>query len=319
MFAFLPSRFWLFTSATLLAAGLVANPGLSRERLSALGGLGDRPAASSPGVEEPKLTTGRVVAEGCVVAYPGAEVVVGSEAAGRLVMLDVREGASVHKGDLLAVLNADDLEAELSEAEAKEAEARADTRFYECELRREEALIVRRASAPQSLDAIRRGLDTARARYAAAQAHGARCKALIAKTRINAPIDGVVTARHADPGEMVGVGDPILAIVDLNRLRVEAEVDEFDAGSISRGAASTITAEGHAGMSWQATVEEVPDVVVGRRLRPQDPGRPIDARVLAVKIAFSGATPLKLGQKVEIEFPMNGKGSNSERRALRGQ
>ncbi len=35
-------------------------------------------------------------------------------------------------------------------------------------------------------------------------------------------------------------------------------------------------------------------------MRPEDPGRPIDARVLPVKIAFASPTPLKLGQRVEV-------------------
>ena len=66
-----------------------------------------------------------------------------------------------------------------------------------------------------------------------------------------------------------------------------------------------LTVEGHA-VGWRGTVEEIPDVVIGRRLRPQDPGRPIDTRVLEVKVAFGEATTLKLGQKVEVEFPAAG-------------
>ena len=177
--------------------------------------------------------------------------------------------------------------------------------------RRDEALVARRAAAMQDLDRNRHSLETARARHAAAQAQRARSQALIAKTRIIAPIDGVVTARHVHPGEMVGVGDRILTIADLSRLRIEAEVDEFDAARIAPGARVALTAEGHPGTQWRGTVEEIPDAVIGRRLRPQDPGRPIDARVLAVKIAFGEATPLKLGQKVEVEFQATGDGSTA--------
>ncbi len=44
--------------------------------------------------------------------------------------------------------------------------------------------------------------------------------------------------------------------------------------------------------------------------RPEDPGRPIDARVLPVKITFGEPTPLKLGQRVEIEL-LPGEGRES--------
>ncbi len=63
-----------------------------------------------------------------------------------------------------------------------------------------------------------------------------------------------------------------------------------------------IIAEGFPGASWKGTIEEIPDSVVSRRTRPEDPGRPIDARVLPVKIPFSEPTPLKLGQRIEVEI-----------------
>jgi HlyD family secretion protein len=49
-------------------------------------------------------------------------------------------------------------------------------------------------------------------------------------------------------------------------------------------------------------VEEIPQAVSACRLRPQDPGRPTDTRVLLVKVALDGTTPLKLGQGVEVEI-----------------
>ena len=42
------------------------------------------------------------------------------------------------------------------------------------------------------------------------------------------------------------------------------------------------------------------DAVVGRRLEPQDPGKPEDTRLLLVKVALLEPTPLRLGQRVEI-------------------
>ena len=88
--------------------------------------------------------------------------------------------------------------------------------------------------------------------------------------------------------------------MDLTRTRLEAEVDEFDAGRLEVGSPVTITAEGYPGKNWRGSVEEIPDRVVPRRTRPQDPGRPGDTRVLLLKVAFEEPTPLKLGQRVEI-------------------
>jgi hypothetical protein len=62
----------------------------------------------------------------------------------------------------------------------------------------------------------------------------------------------------------------------------------------------TVTAQGWTGQSWRGRVEEVADSVTPRRLKPQDPARPTDTRVLAVKVAFTEPTPLKLGATVEL-------------------
>ena len=86
-----------------------------------------------------------------------------------------------------------------------------------------------------------------------------------------------------------------MTIVDFSRLRVEAEVDEFDIEAVTPRAAATITAEGYPARRWRGEVEEIADVVVPRQLRPEDPGRPGDTGVLRVKIAFREPCPLKLG------------------------
>jgi multidrug efflux pump subunit AcrA (membrane-fusion protein) len=136
-----------------------------------------------------------------------------------------------------------------------------------------------------------------------------RFDALIAKTRILAPISGVVTARYVHPGETIEPGARIVTIADLDRLRIEAEVDEFDTAQVTLGAAVAITAEGYGQTVWPGRVEEIPDSVVGRRLRPEDPGRPIDSRVLPVKIVPRGTTPLKLGQRVEVAIAVTRPGA----------
>src|SRR5206468_698504 len=91
-------------------------------------------------------------------------------------------------------------------------------------------------------------------------------------------------------------------VCDLSRVRVEAEVDEFDASRIAPGDEVAITAEGYRDAAWRGTVEEIPDRIAERTVRPDDPGRPSDTRVLLVKVALATPTPLKLGQKVELEI-----------------
>jgi hypothetical protein len=92
-----------------------------------------------------------------------------------------------------------------------------------------------------------------------------------------------------------------VTVSDLSRARIEAEVDEYDTGRVALGRPVVIRAEGFA-QSWHGKVEEIPDAVTSRRIKPQDPGRPSDTRVLLVKVAPDAPLPVKLGQRVEIEI-----------------
>jgi HlyD family secretion protein len=242
-----------------------------------------------------------VVAEGRVVAYPGAEVTVGSDVAGTLERLEVEEKQSVRVGQVLAVVKADDTRAALAVARARVGEAEADIRLYEAEVARAKHLWQEDVGSKQTWEKAERDLDSARARLASAAAEVRRLKALVDKTVITAPIDGVVIAKHVDAGETVEGGAPIVTIANLAKTRVEAEIDEFDVARVRNGASANITAEGF-GRAWRGTIEEIPDAVVNRRLKPQDPSKPIDTRVLLVKIAFAEGTPLKLGQRVEVRI-----------------
>ena len=107
---------------------------------------------------------------------------------------------------------------------------------------------------------------------------------------------------HVEPGEGINAHTALATLADLNRVRIEAEVDEYDAGRGQNGARVRITAEGFPAKSWNGIVEEVPDGVVEKGLQPRDPSRPVDVRVLRVKIALTNATPLKLGQRVAVEI-----------------
>jgi RND family efflux transporter MFP subunit len=263
------------------------------------GAKGAPPSPASSASSTPSAR--RVAAEGRVVTYPGDEVVVGTDLAGTLRSLPVNEKMLVRKGALVAEIAADEQRAALAQARARIVEAGSDIRLAELELERARSLFEKKVGAKQPLDQAERNLDAARARSATAAHDAERLAAIVAKARITAPIDGVVLARHAQPGETVDRGARLVTIANLERTRIEAEVDEFDAGRVALGAPVTVHAEGWRA-SWRASVEEIPDSVGPRRVKPQDPGKPSDTRVLLVKIAFAQKTPLKLGQRVEVEI-----------------
>lgn len=260
-------------------------------------------AATAPApAQAPRAAVAGVAAEGRVVAYPGAEVVVGAERTGRLVRVCVVENQVVRRGELLAEIESDELRAALDEARARVAEAEAEVRLAEASLKRRRELADEKVVSAHDLDQATRDLDIARARLETSRATVARDEAQIRKTRIVAPIGGTVVARHAQGGETVDLGTRIVTLADLGRLRIEGEADEADSAGLVVGAPVGITTDAFPGKTWRGTVEEVADSVTLRRLKPQDPSRPTDTRILAVKVAFAEPTPLRLGTTVELRI-----------------
>jgi HlyD family secretion protein len=255
-------------------------------------------AAEAKPAREPE----RVLAEGRLVAYPGAEITVGAELSGRLLSLSVREKDQVKKGQPLAELDVREQRAALQEAWARVREAQADLDYFEVEQGRSDQLFAENVVAKAARDRSAHDTRSARGKKTSLQASAARLGVLLDKARVAAPIDGTITSRFADEGEMLAAGAPLVTIVDLSRLRIEAEVGEFDVARVKVGAPVEIRAEGYGTARFRGTVEEIPDAVVPRQLKPLDPSRPVDTRVLLVKIKVTEPLPLKLGQRVEVEI-----------------
>ena len=178
------------------------------------------PAATAPTAKGPRV----VLAEGRLVTYPGKQLVVGTELAGPLQKLLVGEKAVVKKGDLLAEIGVDEQRAALREAYARAKAAAVDVDFAGTELERTAALRASNALPQASLDRATREKNSAAAHREVAGAAAHRLETVIAKATVKAPIDGVVLVKHAEAGELVTAGAPLVTIADTSALRVEAEV-----------------------------------------------------------------------------------------------
>lgn len=289
-------------ASTLVLGALLC--GVAAYELRQVSGGGVIAAARAQSQPQPKAErqgASSVLAEGRVTVPAGAEVTLGAELSGKLLRLDVKEQDAVKAGDVLGEIDVKEQRAALNEAWARVKEAGADVAFTARERKRSEQLWRGNVVADATLDRSVHESTAAEARRGSLLAGAARISAAIAKSKLVAPIDGKLTQRFADPGEMVSAGTPIVTVTDLSRLQVEAEVGEFDASRVQLGAAVTIRAEGY-DPSFRGKVVEIPDRVVPRALRPLDPSRPVDTRVLLIKVELSEPVPLKLGQRVDVEI-----------------
>jgi len=266
-----------------------------------------RPESVEASTPLAQVSLSGVAAEGRVVAYPGAEVTIGADAVGRLLRVNVEEGDRVGKGQVLAEIDASDLIASREEAVARLTEATAERHLAQLNAERKLRLFDEGVIPAFDRDAAARDVEITQARIETAHASIRRLEATIAKTRLIAPIAGTVTSRLVNAGQMVDRGDPAFVVADLDRVRIEGEAHEADADRVVLGAEVEIRADGFPGRSFTGHVEEIPDHVTLRRIKPQDPARPTDVRVLALKVAFDEKTPLKLGSTVDLVVKASGR------------
>jgi membrane fusion protein, multidrug efflux system len=112
-------------------------------------------------------------------------------------------GARVHAGQLLATVEAPDLDQELAQGQQQEANARATLQLNAVTLERWKVLYHDSVVTKQELDTYQSNYDASVASVAAAQANVKRLGALVGFLRITSPFDGVITARNVDDGVFV--------------------------------------------------------------------------------------------------------------------
>ena len=151
---------------------------------------------------------------------------VGFDVAGRIEALAVDIGDRFDRGDVLATIDAreyrnlvDTRRADLEEARARLDQARSDHA-------RQEKLHADGVVAEAALERAEEALATARARVSAARARLQTAREDLEETRLRAPYAGAVTARHAEAGERVAPGAPVLEVQRGGGLTVRVNIPE---------------------------------------------------------------------------------------------
>jgi multidrug resistance efflux pump len=140
------------------------------------------------------------------------------------------------------------------------------------------------------------------AQVSQAEANVRFVRSLLDKTRVVSPIGGTLIERYLDVGEVTMPEKPLVAIADTSQLRINAEVDETDAGRLHLGDPVEISAYAYPGQVFKGRVEEIADYVGKREIKPNNPAVNLGLKIIQVKIALLEATPLKLGMTVDVRI-----------------
>jgi len=187
-----------------------------------------------------------------------------------------------------AQARAEDLEAgtrasEVTAIAAEVTDRRAAVALAEKEAERQRFLLERKVGTRRDYDRARTDLERARAALQASQARlnvareGARVKQTAAaeaeadraaavlkqsvtiarENELRAPADGVIVHRLAEPGQLVGAGQPAITMAFANRLYVRTFIPETKLGRVKMGMPARVTVDAFPGREFAARITEI--------------------------------------------------------------
>jgi HlyD family secretion protein len=197
-------------------------------------------------------------------------VEVKSKASGQIIRMPVQVGSLVRKGDLLAQIDARDMQNQYAQTLAALRAAQAKVQISLSQKQRSDNLYAQAViTAPEHEAAT---LDYANSQ---AQMVKARTDLDLARQRredatVSAPITGTVLAQTVANGQVISSatssasgGTTLLNMADLSRIRIRALVAESDVGNVRPGQTATVTVDAFPNRTFQGTVEKIePQAIV---------------------------------------------------------
>jgi RND family efflux transporter MFP subunit len=167
-------------------------------------------------------------------------------------------GTPVKAGDLLAEIDAPDLDQQLMQAEADLASAKANSALSDMTLQRGQSLITSRAISQQDLDQRAADSSNKQGLVRSSQANLDRLRVLERYKHLVAPFDGLVTARNTDVGALInagsGGGPPMFVVSQIDKLWAYVNVPQNYVPSLRIGTKAQISVPEHPGKTFPATV-----------------------------------------------------------------
>jgi HlyD family secretion protein len=183
----------------------------------------------------------KLAANGSVAAWQEASI--GAEANGlRVAELHANVGDTVKRGQLLASFAAESVQADVALARAAVAEAQANAAEAAANADRARAVQGSGAISAQQVNQYLTQEQTGKARVASAQAQLDAQLLRLKNTKLVAPDNGVISARMATVGSVVGAGTEMFKLIRQSRLEWRGEVTSTEIGRITPGTAVLVTA-----------------------------------------------------------------------------
>ena len=192
---------------------------------------------------------------------PVDQVEVGTQVSGDIAEIYVDFNSKVKQGQVIAELDKSILQATLDQAEIALHSAEIDYQYKSNSYQRTLALSQSNSASAVDLEQAEYNMNSAKLSLAKCQNEVERAKRNLSYATIKSPIDGVVLKRAVDVGQTVAasMSTPTLFVIakDLKQMKVMADVDEADIGSVKKGQKVTFTVDAFQNETFTGKVQEV--------------------------------------------------------------
>jgi membrane fusion protein (multidrug efflux system) len=197
---------------------------------------------------------------------PLTEATVKAKVAGELVAVNAREGEAVKQGQVLARIDLTEVQARVAAREADMQAARAQLVWAEKNRNQQKALLDKSFISQSAFDNIQSNYDVAVAKLKAAEAELVVARKSLGDAVLVAPFNGIVSLRHAQPGERVALDAKVISIVDLSQLQLEATVPPAAISQVKVGQPMRFKVEGFGERAFDGRIERInPVAIAGSR------------------------------------------------------
>ena len=185
------------------------------------------------------------------------QAVVKAKIAGDVEALTVREGEAVRAGQKLARIDSPDLAARLAERQGALESARAQLALAEKTRSMNLRLLADKFISQNAFDGTESTYDVARGNLKSAEAQVQVARNALADADVVAPLSGIVARRHVQTGEKVAVESPIVTIVDLTDLEVQALVPALDVPELVPGMPVELAVDGFGERRFAGRIDRI--------------------------------------------------------------
>jgi len=230
---------------------------------------------------------------------PVRQATVKAKVSGDVRQITVREGDSVQAGQMLVRVDTADLDARVLERQGQLQSARAQLALADKTNAMNQKLLKQNFISQNASDNAESSLEVAKGNLQAAQAQLRVAQNALKDSVATAPLSGIVAKRHVQPGEKVAFDSPLVTVVDLKDMELQAAVPSSDIPELKPGMTVDLAVDGFTDRKFTGRIERInPSTEAGTRAILVFVGIPNEAQALRGGMFATGRIALAAGAPV---------------------